>query len=138
MTDPGPVLARVGPRNFYTLVSHAGPGGREHHTVTAPRRGPNRERARRAILALLRRAKQSDHRVGFTVTYTDATRRVLGGKGGYDPERVLLGCKIEAQDPYAWLVTQLEDRAPSDAVVIGVDLDTWPARADRVGQKRRP
>lgn len=127
MTTPGPQLARVGSRNFYTVVSHAGTAGREHHTVTAPRRGPNRERARRAILALLRRAGQGHQRVGFTVTYTDNTRRVLGGKGGYDPERVLLGCKIEAQDPYAWLATQLEDRAPVGAIVIGLDLDTWPA-----------
>lgn len=123
----GPSLASVGPRNYYRLVSHAGPGGREHHTVTAPRRGPNRERARRSILALLRRARQSQHRVGFTVTYTDSTRLVLGGKGGYDPDRALQGCLIEADDPYAWLATQLEGRAPSAAVVIGVDIDTWPA-----------
>ena len=123
----GPHLAAVGRRNYYRLVSHAGPGGREHHTVTAPRRGPNRERARRTVLALLRRARQARYRVGFTITYADATRLVLGGKGGYDPDRVLQGCLIEAEDPYAWLATQLEGRAPIDAVVIGVDIDTWPA-----------
>lgn len=108
------------------MVSHAGPGGREHHTVTAPRRGPNRERARRAILALLRRAEQTRQRVGFTVTFTDGTRLVLGAKGGYNPARVLLGCEIEAQDPYAWLATQFENRAPVNAIVIGLDLDSWP------------
>ena len=122
----GPQLASVGRRNYYALVSHAGPAGREHHTITAPRRGPNRERARRAILAVLRRAEENKQRVGFTVTYADGTRRVLGGKGGYDPERVLLGCRIEAQDPYAWLATQLEDRAPAGTIIIGLDLDTWP------------
>lgn len=126
MTASGPQLADVGRRNYYALVSHAGPGGREHHTITAPRRGPNRERARRAILAVLRRAQENKQRVGFTITYADGTRRVLGGKGGYDPERVLLGCRIEAQDPYAWLATQLEDRAPAGAIIIGLDLDTWP------------
>jgi len=94
--------------------------------VTAPRRGPNRERARRAILALLRRAAENGQRVGFTVTYADTTRHVIGGKGGYDPERVLSGCLIEAQDPYAWLVTQVEGRRPVGALIIGVDLDTWP------------
>ena len=75
MTPSGPQLADVGPRNYYALVSHAGPGGREHHTITAPRRGPNRERARRAILAVLRRAEENKQRVGFTVTYADRTRR---------------------------------------------------------------
>ena len=127
MSTAGPRLAQVGRRNYYRFVSHAGPGGREHHTVTAPRRGPNRERARRAILAVLHRAEENKQRVGFTVTYADGTRRVLGGKGGYDPGRVLLGCRIEAQDPYAWLGTQLEDRAPDVAVIIGLDLDTWSA-----------
>lgn len=127
-TSPGPRLAQVGRRNYYALLSHAGPGGREHHTVTAPRRGPNRERARRAILTLLRRAEAKQQRVGFTVTYADGSRFVLGGKGGYDPTRVLTGCQIEAQDPYAWLATQLEDRTPADAtIIIGLDLYTWPA-----------
>jgi hypothetical protein len=127
MSTDGPHLAQVGRRNYYRFISHAGPGGREHHTVTAPRRGPNRERARRAILTVLRRAEGNQQRVGFTVTYADGTRRVLGGKGGYDPERVLLGCRIEAQDPYAWLSTQLEDRAPDGVAIIGLDLDSWPA-----------
>lgn len=125
--DAGPRLARVGARNYYRLTSHAGPGGREHHTVTAPRRGPNRERGRRTILALLRRAHATRRRVGFTVTYTNGTRRVLGSKGGYDPDRVLSGCRIEAEDPYAWLSTQLDDRAPQAEVIIGVDIDTWPS-----------
>ena len=127
-----PHLAAVGRRNYYRLVSHAGPGGREHHTVTAPRRGPNRERARRALLALLRRASQHQQRVGFTVTYADATRLVLGGKGGYDPDRVLQGCVIEAEDPYAWLATQLEGRTPTNPLVIGVDIDTWPAQPPKL------
>ena len=75
---------------------------------------------------MLRRAKENKQRVGVTVTHADRARRVLGGKGGYDPERVLLGCQIEAHDPYAWLATQLEDRAPAGAIIIGLDLDTWP------------
>ena len=98
----------------------------------APRRGPNRERARRAILAVLRRAERNQQRVGFTVTYADGTHRVLGGKGGYDPTRVLLGCWIEGQDSYAWLSTQLEGRAPGGVAVIGLDLDTWPAKPQAV------
>ena len=127
--DPGPRLAEVRRRNTYRLTSHAASSGREHHTVTAPRRGPNRERARRAILALLRRARIQQHRVAFTVTFSDDTRLRLGGKAGYDPDRALTQCHIERDDPYAWLRDQLAGRSPTAAgvTIIGVDLDTWPA-----------
>ena len=90
----------------------AAPSGREHHTVTAPRRGPSRERARRTILTLLRRAHTQQHRVAFTVTFTDGTRLRLGGKAGYDPDRALIQCRIEADDPFAWLKDQLAGRHP--------------------------
>lgn len=127
--DPGPRLAQARSRNTYSLTSHAAPSGREHHTVTAPRRGPNRERARRAILSLLRRARAQRHRVGFTVTFADGSRLRLGVKAGYDPDRVLVQCHIERDDPYSWLKDQLAGRYPTTAgtTIVGVDVDTWPA-----------
>lgn len=126
--DTGPRLAQVRPRNTYQLTSHAAPSGREHHTVTAPRRGPNRERGRRAILTLLRRARSQQHRVAFTVTFSDGTRLRLGTKSGYDPDRALTQCHIERDDPYAWIADQLGTRYPTAAriTIIGVDVDTWP------------
>lgn len=126
--DAGPRLAQVHARNTYRLTSHAAPSGREHHTVTAPRRGPNRERARRAILTLLRRARTQQHRVAFTITFNDGTRLRLGAKAGYDPDRALTQCHIERDDPYTWLKDQLANRYPTTAgaTIIGVDLDTWP------------
>lgn len=129
--DGGPRFAQARARNTYSLVSHAALSGREHHTVTAPRRGPNREKARRTILTLLERARSQQHRVTFTVTFTDGTRLRLGGKGGYDPDRALTQCRIEADDPFAWLKDQLAGRNPAAAgtVIVGVDLDTWPPPA---------
>jgi hypothetical protein len=126
--DIGPRLAQVRARNTYSLASHATPSGREHHTVTAPKRGPNRERARRAILGLLRRAHHQQHRVAFTITFTDGSRLRLGGKAGYDPDRALTQCHIERDDPFAWLKEQLAERHPTTGgtTIIGVDLDTWP------------
>ena len=82
-----PELAQVRPRNRFRVVSHAAVGGREHHTITAPRRGENRERARQAILKLLARAAGHGCRVSFTVTTVDGSRWRLGSKGGYDPAR---------------------------------------------------
>jgi hypothetical protein len=102
-------------------------GGREHHTITAPRRGANRERARQAIMKLLARAAHNGHRVAFTITTADAMRWRLGAKGGYDPARALTACQIEREDPYAWLADQLHGRLPAGSVIIGVDLDEWPA-----------
>ena len=125
----GPQLAQARARNRFTVVSHAAPSGNEHHTVTAPRRGDNRERARQAIMALLRRADDHGHRVAFTVTCLDQARLRLGSKGGYDPARALQGCQLEQDDPYAWLAEQLHGRLAPQAVIIGVDLDTWPAAA---------
>ena len=122
-----PELAQVRPRNRFQVVSHAAAGGREHHTITAPRRGENRERARQAILKLLARAAGHGCRVSFTVTTVDGSRWRLGSKGGYDPARALEGCRLEREDPYAWLADQLHGRLPVGAVIIGVDLDTWPA-----------
>jgi hypothetical protein len=113
----------------FSLTSHAAPSGREHQTVTAPRRGPNRERARQAILSMLRRARAHQHRVGFTVAFADRSRLRLGVKAGYDPDRVLVQCHIEQDDPYAWLKDQLAHRYPTAAgtTIVGVDVDTWPA-----------
>ena len=122
-----PELAQVRPRNRFRVVSHAAVGGREHHTITAPRRGENRERARQAILKLLARAAGLGCRVSFTVTTVDGSRWRLGSKGGYDPARALDACRIEREDPYAWLADQLHGRLPAGAVIIGVDLDSWPA-----------
>lgn len=126
--DTGPRLAQVRRRNSYRLISHAAPSGWEHHTVTAPRRGRNRERARHAILTLLRRAHTQQHRVAFVITFSDGTRLRLGAKAGYDPARALTQCHIERDDPYAWIKDQLGSRYPTTgATIIGVDLDTWPA-----------
>lgn len=137
--DTGPRLAQTRTRNTYRLTSHATPSGREHHTVTAPRRGPNRERARRAILTLLRRAHTQQHRVAFTLTFSDGTRLQLGAKAGYDPERTLTQCRIERDDPYAWFKDQLATRYPTTprATIIGVDLDTWPANSTAAEQALR-
>ena len=76
---------------------------------------------------LLKRAAHQGHRVSFTVTTADSSRWRLGSKGGYDPTRALDGCQLEREDPYAWLVDQLHGRLPAGSVIIGVDLDTWPA-----------
>jgi hypothetical protein len=126
-----PRLAQARARNTYRLTSHSSLSGREHHTVTAPRRGPNRERARQAIMSLLRRAGAMEHRVAFAVTFTDGSQLRLGSKGGYDPDRVLTQCRIERDDPYAWLKDQLAGRYPSTPKIsiIGVDIDTWPTKA---------
>ena len=77
-------------------------------------------------MKLLNRAAHHGHRVSFTVTTADSTRWRLGSKGGYDPARALDGCRLEREDPYAWLADQLHGRLPAGAVIIGVDLDTWP------------
>lgn len=111
-TNIEPQMAAVDRRNYYRVTSHATPTGREHHTVTAPRRGPNRERARQAILSLLRRAQARQHRVAFTVSFSDHSRLRLGSKGGYDPARALLGCSTEQNDPYRWLHEQLLTQRP--------------------------
>ena len=123
---PRPELAQIRARNTYRIVSHAAAGGREHHTITAPRRGDNRQRARQTIMKLLARAAHLGHRVSFTITTADSNQWRLGSKGGYDPARALTGCKLEREDPYAWLADQLHGRLPAGAVIIGVDLDTWP------------
>jgi hypothetical protein len=129
--DSGPRFAQVRARNTYSLVNHPSLSGCEHHTVTASRRGPNRERARRAILTLLERARTQQHQVTFTVTLTDGTQLRLGGKGGYDPDQAITQCRLEADDPYVWLKDQLAGRNPAAAgtIIVGVDLDTWPTPA---------
>jgi hypothetical protein len=126
-----PRLAQARARNTYRLTSHSAVSGREHHTVTAPRRGPNRERGRQTITSLLRRARAMEHRVAFAVTFTDGSQLRLGSKGGYDPDRVLLQFRIERGDPYAWLKDQLAGRYPitPKITIIGVDIDTWPTKA---------
>ena len=123
---PRPQFAQVRARNTFRVVSHASAAGREHHTITAPRRGANRERARQSIMKLLARAAHQGHRVAFTVTTADSARWRLGSKGGYDPARALTACEIEGEDPYAWFADQLHGRITVGAVIIGVDLDTWP------------
>lgn len=122
-------------RHTYSLTSQAGPDGRERHTVTMPRRGPNRELARETIMKLLGRSQALHQRVSFVVTYLDGSQYLLGGKGGYDPARALTMCRIEQDDPISWLHDQLHDQREhrrSDQTrnaIVEVHLLTWPARS---------
>lgn len=107
----------------------AHPDGREHHTVTMPRRGINRERARETIMRLLARAEAQHHRVAFVITYRDGTQLTLGSKGGYDPARAQMQSRIEQDDPIAWIAGQLHDQRPDQRAdaIMGIDIDAWPA-----------
>ena len=90
--------------------------------ITTPRSGPGREKARGAVLEVLERAAASGLRVEFAVWVRGVDVPVhLGGKGGYDPGRVLGGCRGELGDPFAWLATQLAGRLDQDPAAGGVD-----------------
>jgi hypothetical protein len=115
-------------RNAFTLSSHGGAGGRESHLITAPKHGPQRSQARRAIMAVLRRAQQQQHRVSFLITLGDYTQLELGSAAGYDATAAVLECRVERDDPYAWIEQQLHrHQHPVDAnAIIGVGIRTWP------------
>lgn len=119
-------------RHTYSLHSQASSDGRERHTVTMPRRGPNRERARETIMKLLSRGHKLDQRVAFVITYLDGSQYMLGGKGGYDPDRALTQCEIEQDDPIAWLHEQLYDQLEQRKSqqtrheIVQIHLLMWP------------
>jgi len=123
----GPVAtARL--RNAFTVKSYVDLAGREHHVVTAPKRGSERRMAMHAILAVLRRAKQHQHRVSFVLTLGDYSQFELGALRGFDAAQTLLQCCVK-RDPYVWFQDQLTGRrilSGPDAI-IGVEIDTWPA-----------
>jgi hypothetical protein len=130
---PGPVAtARL--RSTFTVKSYVDLVGREHHVVTAPKRGSERRRAMHAILAVLRRAKQQQHRVSFVLTLGDYTQFELGALRGFDAAQTLLQCCAK-RDPYVWFQEQLAGRrvlSGPDAI-IGVEIDTWPTSDALVG-----
>jgi hypothetical protein len=126
-----PPAATVRLRNTFTLTSRGGGDGREHHLITAPRRGPQRREARRAILAVLRRAEKRQQRVWFLITFGDYTRLPLGFGAGYEAASVLAQCRGKQDDPYLWFQDQFHrHHQPADAhAIIGVGIATWPPGA---------
>lgn len=119
----------------YTL----GPNGeREFHRIQVPKaqQATNRERGREIVTDVVERARNGLKRMQFTVwveigTGRNKQRRAvrLGGKGGYDAGDVRRGIRVEADDPFEWLATQVEDRYPELGedtwTVISVDMDVW-------------
>lgn len=119
----------------YRLDSLQHDSGQERHSVGVPRRGINRERARHAVLAVLRRGGDGGLRAAFTVVYSTGQQLRLGGKGGYAPEAALEAIAVEQQDPIRWLEDQLHDRRPArPAVVDQVIIDLIPRRAATDGR----
>lgn len=114
-------------RNGYTLTSQTGSGGREHHAVTAPKRGPDRQRAKRAIMTVLRRAERQQHRVSFLLTFSNYTQLPMF-ELGYDPGLALTHCQAKRDDPYAWLLERSRSGGVDDggSIIIGVAITTWP------------
>ena len=114
-------------RNVFTLTSHLGSGGREHHSITAPKRGPDRQRAKRAIMTVLRRAERQQHRVSFVMTFSDYSQLPMF-ELGFDPGLALAHCQSHRDDPYAWLTERSQGEASIDGghIIIGVSISTWP------------
>lgn len=116
-----------------------GPNGeREFHRIQVPKahQAWNRERGREIVTDIVDRASSRLKRMQFTVWVeigagrTKQRRAVrLGGKGGYDAGDVRRGIRVEADDPFEWLATQVTDRYPELTedtwTVISVDLDVW-------------
>jgi hypothetical protein len=134
---PTPATVRL--RNTFTITSRGSADGREHHLVTAPRRGPQRGEARRAILAVLRRAEKRQQRIWFLITFGDYSRLPLGSSAGYEAASVLLQCRGKQDDPYLWFQDQFHrHHQPADAhAIIGVEIATWPPHGEAGGSSRR-
>ncbi len=115
-------------RNAFTITSRRSSAGHGYHLITAPKHGPDRAQARRAIVAVLQHAEQHRHRVSFLITLGDYTQRSLNPRRGYDPGVVLVQCQIAEADPYAWLHRQPPLTAHSTGAnsIIGVTINTWP------------
>ncbi len=135
-------LATVRLRNAFTINSHRSIDGHEHHMITAPKHGPDRAQARRAILAVLHHAQKLHHRVSFLLKFGDYTQQPLNIQRGYDANVALLQCRIHHDDPYAWLQRQLLRTSPTTDTnsIIGVNIHTWPdpssSNASKPGTKR--
>jgi hypothetical protein len=121
-------------RNVFTLTSLAGSGGREYHTITAPKRGPDRQRAKRAIMTVLRRADRLSHRVSFVLTFSDYSQLSMF-ELGFDPGLALAHCQSHRDDPYAWFSERSQGEAASRGghVIIGVNILTWPRDSSNGG-----
>lgn len=121
-------------RNVFTLTSRTGRGGREHHSITAPKRGPDRQQAKRAIMTVLRRAERQQHRVSFVLTFSDYSQMSMFDLG-FDPGLALTHCHSHRDDPFAWFSERSHGEVSPNRghVIIGVNILTWPvtpARAD--------
>jgi hypothetical protein len=121
-----PAPARL--RNAFTITSRRSADGHEHHLITAPKHGPDRSQARRAIMAVLHDAEQRHHRVAFLVTLGDYTQQLLNPPRGYDADLIFAQCRIEHDDPYSWLQRQFRPTSPTPDTnaIIGVTIHTWP------------
>jgi hypothetical protein len=126
-------VAAVRLRNAFTITSGRNGDGHEHHLITAPKHGPDRAQARRAIIAVLEHAQRLHHRVDFLITLGDYTLHPLDPPNGYDPGRALIQCRMSDDDPYAWLQRQLPatSLAGDTNSIIGVDISTRPVTAPR-------
>ena len=122
--SPGPKRLRSG----FTITSRRSADGHEHHLITAPKHGADRSQARRAIMAVLHHAQQRHRRVAFLITLGDYTQQPRHPQGGYDADFVLIQCRIEHDDPYAWLQRQFLPTSPTadSNAIIGVNIRTWP------------
>ena len=123
--DANPPNVRL--RNGFSITSQTGSGGREHHAITAPKRGPDRQRAKRAIMTVLRRAERQQHRVSFRITFSNYTQLSMF-ELGFDPSLALTHCRAKRDDPYAWLMERSLTGAREDpgSIIIGVGIMTWP------------
>lgn len=116
--DPKSVVRR----GRYGVRSRQSSDGVEVHTVTVPRSGPGREKGRGALLVVLERAVERGARVAFRVWVKGHDEPVaLGGKGGYEPARVLADVRGALGDPFEWLASQLVGRLGRDPAAGALD-----------------
>jgi hypothetical protein len=121
------VVAVVRLRSAFSITSRRNIGGSEIHMITAPKHGPDRAQARQAIITVLRRADKHGHRVSFLITLGDYNQHMLHPHDGYDPNHVLIECRV-FEDPYTWLQRQLRTVSSTGDTnsIIGVTISTWP------------
>jgi len=131
-------FGRMRLRDGFSVTSVVSGDGHEHHLVTTPKRGPERRRAREAVLSVLRRAERQQRRVGLVLTLGDYSQLRLQPAGGYDAGAALLSCRGQGDDPFEWCARE-HLRQHAEVVradtIIGVELETWlpesPGRAPR-------